>query len=280
MFKNKFQLLQEFRRKLHCSFNLRLNIRWPEVILFENPNITCASSIVLRFSRWMSHGRDRLRGRKGRSFGSWLSPGPTMVRGGWQRESEVRWASSDRCSTEVLPASCQKKTRALQRKHLVWPFIRSHSLRDGHTPLPAPQPSCSPAAGYRDSPSACCRWHPDRDRGYRPAAAAGPIPPPAHLPRWKHWLSFYSLPELSIFSCDRQQSWTPGANRRTLTRFEWRDGLTLSRQQSHTRRRVLQEWCWGHWIKVGLQGELRKSPPLLHLQAKSVTQSHETTMNR
>lgn len=70
--------------------------------------LTCGSSIVLRFSRWMSHGSDERSGRNGCSFGSWLSLGATMVIGGWERKSKLRWASRDRCSTEAPPTSCQK----------------------------------------------------------------------------------------------------------------------------------------------------------------------------
>jgi len=51
------------------------------------------------------------------------------------------------------------------------------------TPSPEPRPSCLQAAAGRDWLSACCRWRPDRGRGYRPAAAAGPESPPAHLHR-------------------------------------------------------------------------------------------------
>lgn len=71
--------------------------------------LTCVSSSVLRFSRWMSHGSDEWSGWKGRSFGSWLLLVATMVMGGWQREREARWASSDRWSTEAPPTSCQNK---------------------------------------------------------------------------------------------------------------------------------------------------------------------------
>lgn len=55
-----------------------------------------------------------------------------------------------------------------------------------------------------------------------------------------------------------------------LTWCERGDGLTLSRQQRHARRRVLQERRRRHRVEVGLQGELLQSPPLLHLQAGSI----------
>lgn len=72
-------------------------------------SLTCVSSSVLRFSRWISHGSDEWSGWKGRSFSSWLLLVATMVMGGWQREREARWASSDRWSTEAPPTSCQNK---------------------------------------------------------------------------------------------------------------------------------------------------------------------------
>lgn len=75
----------------------------------KGASLTCVSSSVLRFIRWMSHGSDDWSGWKGRSFGSWLLLGATMVMGGWQREREARWASSDRWSTEAPPTSCQNK---------------------------------------------------------------------------------------------------------------------------------------------------------------------------
>lgn len=46
---------------------------------------------------------------KGRSFGSRSSPVATIVIGGWEREREERWASSDRCSTEAPPTSCHER---------------------------------------------------------------------------------------------------------------------------------------------------------------------------
>lgn len=50
-----------------------------------------------------------------------------------------------------------------------------------------------------------------------------------------------------------------------LTWFEWRDTLTLSRQQRQATRRVLQEYRWCHRVEVSLQGELRQRSTLLHL---------------
>ena len=80
-------------------------------LMFQVFLLTWASSSVLRFSRWMSHGSDELSGRNGRSFGSLVLLWVTMVTGGWQRESEDRWASSDKWSTEAPPTSCQKTNK-------------------------------------------------------------------------------------------------------------------------------------------------------------------------
>lgn len=54
--------------------------------------------------------------------------------------------------------------------------------------------------------------------------------------------------------------------RQEVTWSQRRHALTLSRQQSQTGRRVLQERRRCHWVKVGLQGEFGERPPLLHLQ--------------
>lgn len=48
--------------------------------------------------------------------------------------------------------------------------------------------------------------------------------------------------------------------------------LTLSRQQSQARRRVLQERRRRHGVDVGLQGELGEGPSLLHLRQQASEQ--------
>lgn len=58
---------------------------------------------------------------------------------------------------------------------------RQEGAEFGQLSVTEPRPSCLQAAAGRDWLSACCRWRPDRGRGYRPAAAAGPESPPAHL---------------------------------------------------------------------------------------------------
>lgn len=157
---------------------------------------TCWSSIILRFSRWMSHGSDERNGLNGRSFGSWFSLGATMVIGGWERKSELRWASRDKCSTEAPPTSCQRTkleseiksaaTHRIKKKNIwymrvikmiqiiqhVWLISVSgfrceimNKTSNEHRSvsvwtlvvLPEPLPSGPPAAVGTDSPSACCR---------------------------------------------------------------------------------------------------------------------------
>lgn len=67
-----------------------------------------------------------------------------------------------------------------------------------------------------------------------------------------------------------------------VTWSQGRHALTLSRQQSQTRRRVLQERRRRHRVKVGLQGEFGERPPPLHLHrgGKSAKTSAENVSPR
>lgn len=152
--------------------------------------LTCGSSSVLRFSRWTSHGSDECSGRKVCIFGSWLLLMVTMEIGGLERERELRWASRERCSTEAPLTSCQKQDQVsvswtpTEAHHRLY-IHRVHQavVAEPKGTSPVNLLSAPPAAGGTDSPSACCRWRLDQGRDYRPAAAAGPTAPPAHLHR-------------------------------------------------------------------------------------------------
>lgn len=149
-------------------------------LLANVDSATCSSSSVLKFRRWTSHGSEERSGRKGRSFGSCASPLVTIVIGGWERAREVRWASSDRCSTEAPPTSCQEINSGSETIRSIRKFQSSNVTR-GSASTPEPCPSCPPPAHGTDSRSACCPSRPARVHGCHPAAASGPTSPPAHL---------------------------------------------------------------------------------------------------